>query len=121
MRPDIDPIVVRTTRAWWTPICSCSWTAAKFRNADVAARAGAARLRVVPPDAAAAEAAGRAAAPVDQIRCDALTRVCTASTIVASMPLLLPQVGVLQFAAQAAAQLTEPDAQGLRRVRLVTP
>ena len=38
MRPDIDPTVVRTTRAWWTPICSCSWTAAKFRNADAARR-----------------------------------------------------------------------------------
>ncbi len=38
MRPDIDPTVVRTTRAWWPPICSCSWTAAKFRNADAARR-----------------------------------------------------------------------------------
>ena len=120
MRPDIDPTVVRTTRAWWTPICSCSWTAAKFRNDDAAARAGAARLRVGPPDAAA-EAAGRAAAPVDQIRCDVDTRVCTATTVVASLPLLLPQVGVLQFDAQAAAELTEPDAQGQRRVRLVQP
>src|SRR4029434_5017512 len=38
MRPDIDTTAVRTTRAWWTPICSCSWTAAKFRNADAARR-----------------------------------------------------------------------------------